>query len=55
MAEQDEITVIGTAASGSTTLAKIKALRPEVALIYVGMTGKNGLTVTRALRYELPP
>jgi len=54
LAEQQDITVIGTAASGSTALAKIKELRPEVALIDIGMPGKDGITVTQALRQELP-
>jgi len=54
LAEQDDITVIGTAASGSKALAKIKELRPEVALIDIGMPGKDGITVTQALRQELP-
>jgi len=54
LAEQDDITVIGTASSGGTALAKIKELRPEIALIDIGMPGKDGITVTRALRQELP-
>ena len=54
LAEQEDITVIGTAASGSKALAKIKELRPEIALIDIGMPDKDGLTVTQALRQELP-
>ena len=54
LAEQEEITVIGTAASGSKALAKIKELRPDVALIDIGMPGKDGLAVTQALRREAP-
>ena len=54
LAEQEDITVIGTAASGSKALAKIKELRPEVALIDIGMPGKDGITVTQALRREMP-
>jgi DNA-binding NarL/FixJ family response regulator len=54
LAEQEDLTVIGTAANGSKALAKIKELRPEVALIDIGMPGKDGLTVTQALRQELP-
>jgi two-component system NarL family response regulator len=54
LAEQGNITVVGTAASGSKALEKIKELRPEVALIDIGMPGKDGLTVTQALRREAP-
>jgi two-component system NarL family response regulator len=54
LAEQGNVTVVGTAASGSKALEKIKELRPEVALIDIGMPGKDGLTVTQALRREAP-
>ena len=54
LVEQEDFNVIGTAASGSKALQKIKELRPEIALIDIGMPGKDGLTVTQALRQELP-
>jgi DNA-binding NarL/FixJ family response regulator len=54
LAEQEDITVIGTAACGSMALAKIKELRPEVALIDSGMPGKDGIVVTQALHQESP-
>jgi two-component system response regulator NreC len=54
LAEQEDIIVIGAAASGSAAREKIKELRPEVALIDIGMPGKDGLTVTHALRQEAP-
>lgn len=54
LAEQEEITVIGTAASGGEALEKIKELRPDVALIDIGMPGKDALTVTQALRQAVP-
>ena len=54
LAEQGNVTVVGTAASGSKALEKIKELRPEVALIDIGIPGKDGLTVTQALRREAP-
>ena len=54
LAVQDDITVIGTAASGSKALAEIKQLRPDVALIDIGMPGKDGITVTQALHQEAP-
>jgi YesN/AraC family two-component response regulator len=53
-AEQEDLTVIGTAASGGKALAKIKELRPEIALIDIGMPGKDGIMVTQALRQKMP-
>jgi DNA-binding NarL/FixJ family response regulator len=54
LAEQEGLTVIGTAANGSQAFEKIIELRPTVALIDIGMPGKDGLTVTQALRREAP-
>jgi DNA-binding NarL/FixJ family response regulator len=54
LAEQADITVVGTAASGGKALEKIEALRPDVALIDIGMPRKDGLTVTQTLRREAP-
>lgn len=54
LAEQKDITVIGAAANGSQVLEKILELRPEVALINIGLPGKEGLAVTQALRREAP-
>jgi two-component system NarL family response regulator len=54
LAEQKDIIVVGSAASGSKALERIKELRPAVALIDVGMPGKDGITVTQTLRREAP-
>lgn len=54
LAEQEDIIVIGGAASGRKALEQIKNLRPEIALIDIGMPGKNGLEVTQELRRDLP-
>jgi two-component system NarL family response regulator len=54
LAQQQDIIVIGTAASGSKALEQIKDLRPEVALIDIGMPDKDGIEVTQALHRELP-
>jgi two-component system NarL family response regulator len=54
LAEQDDLTVIGTAASGNKALETIKQLRPAIALIDIGMPGKDGIIVTQALRQEMP-
>lgn len=54
LAEQEDIIVIGAAASGRKALEQIKNLRPEIALIDIGMPGKNGIEVTQELRRDLP-
>lgn len=54
LAEQEDIIVIGAAASGRKALEQIKNLRPGIALIDIGMPGKNGIEVTQELRRDLP-
>jgi len=54
LAEQEGVVVIGAAASGRKALEQIKGLRPEVALIDIGMPGKDGIEVTQTLRKDLP-
>ena len=54
LAEQKDIVVIGAAASGRKALEHIKSLRPEVALIDIGMPGKDGIEVTQALHGDVP-
>jgi len=53
LAEQTDIAVIGAAASGRKALEQIKDLRPRVALIDIGMPGKDGIEVTQELRRSL--
>lgn len=52
--EQEDITVVGAAESGSDALKQIKELRPEVALIDIGMPDKDGIDVTHTLHQDLP-
>lgn len=54
LAEQESFVVVGAAASGRKALEKIKELRPEVALIDIGMPEKDGIEVTQALYREMP-
>jgi len=54
LAEQADISVIGAAAGGRKALEQIKDLRPQVALIDIGMPGKDGIEVTQELRRNLP-
>lgn len=54
LAEQDGLTVIGAVANGTEAIKKIKELRPAVALIDIGMPGKDGVSVTQTLHREAP-
>jgi len=54
LAEQEEMAVIGAAASGRKAIEQIKDLRPDVALIDIGMPGKDGIEVTQTLRKDFP-
>lgn len=54
LAEQEDITVVGAAASGRKAIKQIKELKPQVALIDIGMPGKDGIEVTQELRRDLP-
>ena len=54
LAEHEDFEVVGTAASGHEALEQIKALRPKVALIDIGMPGKDGIEVTQALHDDFP-
>jgi DNA-binding NarL/FixJ family response regulator len=46
--------VIGKAPSGNDALEQIKKLRPEIALIDIGMPDKDGIELTQALRQDAP-
>ncbi|MBN2001255.1 response regulator transcription factor [candidate division KSB1 bacterium] len=54
MEEQEDIVVIGQAPSGREALEDIKSVRPEVALIDIGMPDKDGIELTRILRQDAP-
>jgi two-component system NarL family response regulator len=54
LAEQKDLVVVGSAASGLKALEQIKDVRPDVALIDIGMPDKDGIEVTRALHQDLP-
>ena len=54
LAEQKDFVVIGAAASGRKALEQIKNLRPEVALIDIGMPSKDGIEVMQELHREAP-
>ena len=54
LGEREDIAVVGAAPSGDDALEQIKRLRPNVALIDIGMPGKDGIAVTQALHQEAP-
>ena len=52
--EDEELTVIGQAGSVSQALARIPALRPDVAVLDVRLPDGNGIELARELRSKLP-
>ncbi|MET7995791.1 response regulator transcription factor [Amycolatopsis sp. NPDC005232] len=52
--EDEEITVVGQAGNVSQALARIPALRPDVAVLDVRMPDGNGIELARELRSKLP-
>lgn len=52
--EQESLTVVGTASCGSEAVEQIIKLKPDVALIDIGMPDKDGLEVTNSLHQALP-
>lgn len=54
VSEEDDLTVIGQAASFAEALARIPALRPDVAVLDVRLPDGNGVELCRELRSRLP-
>lgn len=52
--EEDDLTVIGQAALVSEALARIPALRPDVAVLDIRLPDGNGVELCRELRSRLP-
>ena len=52
--EEDDLTVIGQAALMSEALARIPALRPDVAVLDIRLPDGNGVELCRELRSRLP-
>jgi DNA-binding NarL/FixJ family response regulator len=50
----DEIDVVGQATSGTDAVERIRALKPDVVLLDLGLPGIDGIEVTKRLRAELP-
>ena len=48
------MTVVGTALDGQDAVEKVRALRPDVAVLDLNMPNLNGLDATRAIKAEFP-
>ena len=51
---EDDIRVVGEASTAAEAMARVPALRPDVAVLDVQLPDGNGVTVCRDLRSELP-
>ena len=51
---EDDITVVGEAATATQALARIPALRPDVAILDVRLPDGDGVTVCRDVRSAVP-
>jgi len=55
IASDPRMVVIGEAGDGTEALAKIKASKPQIAVVDLDMPGTDGLELTRALQKLQPP
>jgi two-component system, NarL family, response regulator NreC len=54
LAAKDDIEVVAEAANGRIALDRIRALKPDVAVLDVSMPEMNGLAATRAIKEAVP-
>jgi two-component system NarL family response regulator len=54
LSEVEDIQIVGTASSGSEALKAIKSVKPDVALIDIGLPDKDGIEVTQDLHVSAP-
>jgi DNA-binding NarL/FixJ family response regulator len=52
---EDDITIVGEAGSASQALARIPALRPDVAILDIRLPDGDGITVCRDIRSSVTP
>lgn len=50
-----DMTVVGTGEDGRDSLRRIRALRPDVAVVDISMPGLNGIEITTQLAGDTPP
>jgi DNA-binding NarL/FixJ family response regulator len=54
LASEPDIEVVGEAETAAAAMARMPALRPDVALLDVRLPDRDGITVCREIRSELP-
>lgn len=54
LSRQDDIEVVGEAADGEEAIALVKAVRPDIAIVDLGMPRVNGIEATRAIKESCP-
>jgi DNA-binding NarL/FixJ family response regulator len=54
LAEEQDLTIVGEAEDGRDALIQIAKLRPDVAIMDVGMPGLNGIEATRQIKRDFP-
>jgi DNA-binding NarL/FixJ family response regulator len=54
LAEEAGLEVVGSAENGIDALAQMRDRRPDIALVDIGIPGKDGIEVTKTLRQDLP-
>jgi len=54
LAQHSEVTVVGDAPDGKTTLSEAVRLRPDIVLMNITLPGMNGMEVTAHLKRRLP-
>jgi len=54
LSRDEELEVVGDAADGQEAFAKIRTLKPEIAVLDISLPGLNGLDLSAKLHQEMP-
>lgn len=54
LSSRDDITVVADAPNGRIALDRIRALKPDIAILDLSMPDMNGLSATRAIKETMP-
>jgi two-component system, NarL family, response regulator NreC len=54
LAEEQDLTIVGEAEDGRDAITQIAKLRPDVAIMDVGMPALNGIEATRQIKRDFP-